>query len=76
MEKNYTIDKNGSNSSVVKGVERGDSYTLTANLENSGLTAKATIKAGGDAAAVIESGKVMSESSEYGLRSGHLGYNR
>ena len=76
LEKNYTIDKNGSNSSVVKGVERGDSYTLTANLENSGLTAKATIKAGGDDAAVIESSKVMSQSSEYTLRNKYLGYNR
>lgn len=76
LEGNYIIDKNGSNGSVVKEVERGDSYTLTANLENSGLVAKATIKAGGDDAAVIESGKVMSESSEYVLRSGHLGYNR
>ena len=76
LEKNYTIDKNGSNGSVVNGVERGDSYTLTANLENSGLTAKATIKAGGDDAAVIESSKVMSQSSEYTLRNKYLGYNR
>ena len=75
-EKNYTIDKNGQNGSVIKGIELGDSYTLTANLENSGLTARATITAGGDNAAKIVSNKVMSESDEYKLRSEYLGYNR
>ena len=76
IEKNYKIDKNGQNGSAVKGVELGDSYTLTANLENSGLTARATITAGGDNAAKIVSNKVMSESDEYKLRSEYLGYNR
>lgn len=73
---NYTIEEGSNKNSKVTGVELGDSYTLTATVENSGLTDKTTITAGGDNAAKIVSNKVMSESDEYKLRSEHLGYNR
>ncbi len=76
LEDNYTISNNGYDTSKITGAERGDSYTLTANVANSGITAKAKITVGGDNAAYIESNRGMAQSDEYALRTNWLGYNR
>ena len=75
QEGTYVIDNNN-NEPIITGVERDDSYLLTATLENSGITATTTIKAGGDDDARIESGVHILQSPEYKLRTEHLGYNR
>ena len=75
QEGTYVINNNN-NKPVITGVERGDSYLLTATLDNSGITATTTIKAGSDVAAKIESGVHILQSPEYKLRTEHLGYNR
>ena len=76
LEDNYTISNNGYDTSKITGAERGDVYTLTANVANSGITAKAKITVGGDNAAYIESNRGMAQSTEYELRTKWLGYNR
>ena len=74
---NYNIIDNKSTNSRIEGVERGDTYKVTIELSNSGLTPQEVeVKAGADSNAKIESNIGILNSPEYELRYKYLGYNR
>ena len=76
LDDNYKITNNGYDNSKITGAELGDTYTLTANISNTGITKTIKMTVGADKAAKIVSNKSMTESTEYDLRYNHLGYNR
>ena len=74
---NYNIIDNKSTNSRIEGVERGDTYKVTVELSNSGLTPQEVkVTAGADTNAKIESNIGILNSPEYELRYKYLGYHR
>ena len=76
IEDNSQIENKSNGSSVVRGAECGDSYTLKAELENTSWSATTQIEVGSDNNAYISSDASDKDTKDYNLRTKYLGYNR
>ena len=75
VEGNGQIENNSNGEPKVSGAERGDSYTLKAELENTGWSATTQIEVGSDSEAFISS-DANDKNTDYNLRTQYLHYNR
>ena len=75
IEGNLKVSNKSNGEVVINGAELGDSYTLKAEVENSGLNDTIQVKVGSDTAAFITSANTKDQ-SDYNLRTNYLGYNR
>ena len=75
IEGNLKVSNKSNGEVEINGAELGDSYTLKAEVENSGLNDTIKVTVGSDLAAYIDSSN-LKDQSDYKLRTEHLGYNR
>ena len=65
---NFTVKNNGSKDTRITGAELGDTFTITATVENTNITDTLKVTVGADKFAKVASGKSTSETADHALR--------
>ncbi len=65
---NFTVKNNGSKDTRITGAELGDTFTITATVENTNITDTLKVTVGADNSANVASGKSTSETADHALR--------
>lgn len=65
---NFTVKNNGSKDTKITGAELGDTFTITATVENTNITDTLKVTVGADNSANVASGKSISETDDHALR--------